>query len=129
MTYMTARPECRPDPDLQIGIAEARHASNDLEGGMAGERRMIVVGHRSPEDRGDPVSHFAADDSAELAHRGTHRRQRRLEARHCLLRVELGHEVGRFHDVRTQDRYELSFADGILVRAPWHSALSFGTSI
>src|SRR5579871_3238160 len=130
------------DPDLQVWIAEDRHAPNHLDGGMAGKRRMIVVGDRSPEYCRDPVSHFTADDSAELTHRGAHRRQRRLEARYRFLGVEFRHEVGRSHDIRTQDRYELSFADGILAhRAPrraagvrmrlpaGHSGLSLDTSL
>ena len=101
-------------PDLQPRIAQAHDASNQLDGGVAGKRRMIVIGDGSPEDRRQPVTHFLADDAAELTHRGSHRRQRRLQTQQRLLGFKLGNEVRRVDHVCAKDRHELSLAVGIL---------------
>ena len=103
-------------PDLQARIAQALDTSNQLDGGVAGKRRMIVVGHRGPEHRRQPIAHFLADDAAELTHRGSHRRQRRLQTQQGLLGFKLGNEVRRVDHVGAKDRYELSLAVGILSR-------------
>ena len=66
-------------PDLQPRIAQAHDTSNQLDGGMTGQWRMIVIGDRRPKDRRQPVAHFLADDAAELTHCGSHSRQRRLQ--------------------------------------------------
>jgi hypothetical protein len=68
------------DPDLQPGIAQAGDAPHQRNGGVAGERRMVVIRHRRPEDGRDTVTHFLADDAAKLANGAAHGRQRRLKA-------------------------------------------------
>ena len=61
-------------PDLQPRIAQVGYTSNQLDCCVTGEWRMIVICNRSPKDRCQPVTHFLADDTPELTHRGSHRR-------------------------------------------------------
>ena len=107
-------PGMQADPDLEPGIAQAFDAPDQFEGGVAGQRRMIVIRDRRAEHGRQPVPQFLADDAAELAHGGPHRRQRGLEARHGFLGFKFGNEVRRMDHVGAKDRDELPFAVRIL---------------
>jgi len=86
----------------------------ELDGCVAGKRRVIVIGDGRPEHRRQPVTHFLADDAAELTHRGPHGRQRRLQTQQGLLGFQLGDQVRRVNNVRAKDGHELPLTDRIL---------------
>ncbi|MHC2283284.1 hypothetical protein ACVME8_009927 [Bradyrhizobium diazoefficiens] len=73
-------PRMEADPNLKSGIPKTANAPDKLDGSMAGQRRMVVVGDRGTKDRGQAVPQLLADDAAELAYRAPHGRQRRLQA-------------------------------------------------
>jgi len=101
------------DPDLKTGIAQAADTPDKLDGRVTGQGRMVVVGDRSAEYRGQPVAQLFTDDAAKLPHRASHRRKRRLKTQHRLLRLQFGNESGGIDDVGAQNRYKPSFAIGI----------------
>ena len=101
-------------PNLQPGIAEAGDAPHQRNGGVAGERRMIVIRHRRPEDGREAITHFLADDAAELTNGAAHGRQCRFKARQGLLGVQFGDEARRMDQVGAKDCHKLPFAVGIL---------------
>jgi hypothetical protein len=70
----------KADPNLKSGIAKTADPPDKLDGRMAGERRMVVVGDRGTKDSGQAVPQLLADDAAKLAYRAPHGRQRRLQA-------------------------------------------------
>ena len=99
--------------DLKSGIAEAADTPDQLNGRVAGQRRMVVVGNRGAEYGGQPVAQLLANDAAELAHRASHCRERRFKARHRLLRLQLGNKTCGIDDVGAQNRHKPPFAVGV----------------
>ncbi|MHC2160646.1 hypothetical protein ACVL5V_003067 [Bradyrhizobium ottawaense] len=111
-----------PDPDLKTGIAQAANTPDELDGRVASERRVVVVGDRGTEHGGQPVSQLLADNATELAHRSSHRRESRLEARHRGLRLQLGDKSCGIDDVGAQNGHEPPFAVGLNALADRRSA-------
>ena len=101
------------DPDLKGGITEAGDAPDQLDRGMARQRRMVVVRDRCAEHRGKPVAQLLADDAAKLPYGSPHRRQRRLEARDRRLRIQFSNKTRGVDDVGTKNRHKSTFAVGI----------------
>jgi hypothetical protein len=101
-------------PNLKPGIAQTGDAPYQRNGGMAGERRVIVIRHGRPKDGREAVAHFLADDAAKLTDGAAHGGQRRFKARQGLLGIEFGDEARRMDQIRAENRHELPFAVGIL---------------
>jgi hypothetical protein len=101
------------DPHLKSGIAEAADTPDKLDGCVARQRRVVVVGNRGAEDRRQSISQLLADDAAKLTYGGPHGRQCRFEARDSLLRLQIGNETGGVYDVGTKNRHKATFAVGV----------------
>ena len=91
------------DPDLKAGIVEQLDAADQFDPGVAGHRRMVIVGMRRAEQRDQAVAALLADDAAVAPNRNAHGIEGRLEPRDRGLGIQFRDQVGRALQVGAED--------------------------